>query len=104
MKYYDFVSYGWCHIRGRPARLVSNAFLYTTMVSTRKKRQTNRKLLSQSDDFNQDTIICNAAGERQENIAVNERTIDRVFNVGTSGNNSAINENTVNVNFGKVFY
>ena len=30
MKYYDFVSYGWCHIRERPARLVSNAFLYTT--------------------------------------------------------------------------
>ena len=30
MKYYDFVSHGWCHIRERPARLVSNAFLYTT--------------------------------------------------------------------------
>ena len=32
MKYYDFVSYGWCHIRERPARLVSYAFLYTTCV------------------------------------------------------------------------
>ena len=67
------------------------------MVSTCKKRQSNRRLFSQSDDFNQDTIIGNAAGERQENIVVNEGTIDRDFNVGTSGNNSAINENTVNV-------
>ena len=30
MKYYDFVSYGWCHIEGDPLRLMSNAFLYTT--------------------------------------------------------------------------
>ena len=32
MKYYDFVCRGWCHIRERPARLVSNAFLYTTFI------------------------------------------------------------------------
>ena len=33
MKYYDFVCRGWCHIRVRLARLVSNAFLYTTTVA-----------------------------------------------------------------------
>ena len=33
------------------------------MVSTRKKRQSNRRLLSQLDDFDQDIIIGNAANE-----------------------------------------
>ena len=33
------------------------------MVSTRKKRQSNRRLLSQSDDFDQDVSIGNATSE-----------------------------------------
>ena len=41
MKYYDFVSYGWCHIRERPARLVSNAFLYTTSVGKAYQLEAN---------------------------------------------------------------
>ena len=67
------------------------------MVSTRKKRQSNRRLLSQLDDFDQDMVFGNAASERQENIVVNEGTNDRDFTVGTSSNNIAINESTVNV-------
>ena len=67
------------------------------MVSTRKKRQSNRKLLSQLDDYDQDISIGNAASERQENIMVNEGTNDRIFTVGTCSNNSATNENAVNV-------
>ena len=67
------------------------------MVSTRKKRQSNRRLLSQLDDFNQDMIIGIAASERQEKIVVNEGTNDRDFTVGTSSINIANNENTVNV-------
>ena len=67
------------------------------MVSTRKKRQSNKKLLSQLDDFDQDMVIGNAASGRQENIAVNERTIDRDFTVGTSSNSTAKNESMVNV-------
>ena len=62
------------------------------MVSTRKKRQSNGRLLSLLDDFDQDRIIGNAASERQENIVVNEGTNDRDFTVGTSSNNIAINE------------
>ena len=46
------------------------------MVSTPKKRQSNRRLLSQLDDFDQDMIIGNAVSERHENIAVNEGTSD----------------------------
>ena len=42
------------------------------MVSTPKKTQSSRKLLSQLDDFDRDTIIDNAASERHENIVVNE--------------------------------
>ena len=67
------------------------------MVSTRKKRQSNRRLLSQLDNFDQDMIMANAASARQENIVVNEGTNDRDFTLGTSSNNTAINENVVNV-------
>ena len=70
------------------------------MVFSRKKRQSNIRLLSQLDDFDQDMVISSAASERQENIVVSEGTNDRDFTVGTSSNNSnnmAINENTMNV-------
>ena len=67
------------------------------MVSTWKKGQSYRRLLSQLDDFDQDIIIGNTAGESQENTIVNEGTGDRDFSVGTSGNNLMTNENTVNV-------
>ena len=49
------------------------------MVSTRKKRQSNKRLLSQLDDFHRDMIIGNAVSERQENAVVNEGTNDRGF-------------------------
>ena len=67
------------------------------MVSTRKKSKSNRRLLSQLDDFDQDMIIGIAVSERQEHIVVNEGTNDLDFTVGTSSNNIAINESTVNV-------
>ena len=67
------------------------------MVSTRKKRQANGRLLSQLDDFDEDTIIGNVASERQETIVINEGTNDRDFTVGTSSNNSAVNENAMSV-------
>ena len=67
------------------------------MVSTRKKRQTNRRLLSQLDDPDQDMIFGNAASKTQENIVVNEGTNDRDFTVSTSGNNSVVNGNAMNV-------
>ena len=67
------------------------------MVSTRYKRQLNKRLLRQLDDFDQDTIIGNAVSERQENAVVNEGTNDRDFTVGTSNNNSAVNWNAMSV-------
>ena len=67
------------------------------MVSTSKKRQSNRRLLSQLDDFDQDMDIGNAVSERQGNIVVNESTNDPDFTVGTSSNNMAINGSAVNV-------
>ena len=67
------------------------------MVSTRKKRQFNRRLFSHLDDFDQDMIIGSAASTRQENIMVNEGTNGRDFTTGTSSNNTVINENVVNV-------
>ena len=67
------------------------------MVSTRKKRQSKRRLLSQLDNFYQNMIIGNSVGERQKNIVVNEGSNDRDFTVGTSINNIAIIENTNNV-------
>ena len=67
------------------------------MVSTRKKRQSNKRLLSQLDDFHQDMIIGNAVSERQENAVVNEGTNDRDFTVGTSNNDSVVNGNAMSV-------
>ena len=67
------------------------------MVSTSKKRQSNRRLLSQLDDFDQDMIIGNAASERQENTVVNEGTDDRDFTVGTSNNDLVVNGNAMSV-------
>ena len=67
------------------------------MISTRKKRQSNRGLLSQLDDFDQDVVFGNAARGTQENIVVNEDTNDRDFTVGTSSNNTVFNESTMNV-------
>ena len=67
------------------------------MVSTRNKRQSSRRLLSQLDDFDQNMIIGNAASQRQENAVVNKSTNDRDFTISTSSNNTAVNESTFNV-------
>ena len=67
------------------------------MVSIRKKRQSNRRFLSQLDEFDQDMIIGNTASERQENVVVNNSSNERFFTVSTSSNNTAVNESTINV-------
>ena len=74
-----------------------NLVIRTNMVSTPKKRQSNRRLLTQLDAFDQDIFMGNAAKERRDDTVVNEGTNDRDFTVGTSSKNIAINENTVNV-------
>ena len=65
------------------------------MVSTRKKRQSNKRQLSQLDDFDQDMIIGNTVSESQENAVVNEGTNNRDFTVGTSNNDSVITGNAM---------
>ena len=67
------------------------------MVSTRKIRQSNKRLLSDLDDFDQDIVIGTTARERQENIVVNENTSDQDFTAGTSSSSTTINETMVNV-------
>ena len=67
------------------------------MDSTRKKRQSNRRLLSQLDDLDQDIILGNKVSGSRENTVVNEGANDRGFTAGTSKNNSATNGSTVNV-------
>ena len=74
-----------------------HSVIKTNMVSTREKRQSNRKLLSQLDDFDRDNIIGNPVSERHENIVVSEGSIDRDVTVGTSSKNIAINESTENM-------
>ena len=66
------------------------------MVSTRKKRQSNKRLLSQLDDFDQDMIVGNTASERQKNV-VNEGTNDQDFTAGTSDVSTAMNKNAMTV-------
>ena len=67
------------------------------MVSTRKKRQSNKRFLSQLEDFDEDIMIGNAVSESQENTVVNDGTKDRDLTIDASSNNIAINESTVNV-------
>ena len=67
------------------------------MVSTRRRRQSNRSHISQLDDFDQDIIIGNIVSQMQESATVNEGTGDQDFTVGTSGNNLMCNGITVNV-------
>ena len=67
------------------------------MVSTGKKRQSNRRLLNQLHDFDQDIIIGNAACESQDNTVVSKVTKDRNLTVDASSNYIAMNESTVNV-------
>ena len=67
------------------------------MVSTRKKRQSNRRLLSELNDFDQDMMIGNAVSERRENAVVNEGTNDQHSTIGTSSNKSVVNGDATNV-------
>ena len=67
------------------------------MVSTRKRKQSSKRLLSQLDDFDQDMIIGNTASESEEGIVVNGSTNDRDFITSTSSNNSAGKGNAMNV-------
>ena len=66
------------------------------MVSTRQG-QSNRRLTGQLDDFDQDIILRNATRQSQGNNVVNEGINDLDFTVGTSNNNSAINETAMNM-------
>ena len=67
------------------------------MVSTRKQRQSIRKFFSQLDDSNRDIIIGNAVSDREENVVIDEGTVDQDFTVNNFGSNSAANKNLVNV-------
>ena len=67
------------------------------MVSTGKKKQLNRRILSQLDDFDRDFVIGNTANERQENTVINERTNGRDFTVRSSSDKLGTNENTMKV-------
>ena len=51
------------------------------MVSIHTKKQSNKRLLSQLDDFDRHMIVGNAVSERQENAVVNEGTNYRDFSV-----------------------
>ena len=61
----------------------------------KRERQSNRRLLSQLDDFYQDVFIGNVASEERENAVDNEGSNDQNFTVGTSSDNLVTNENTV---------
>ena len=67
------------------------------MVSTRKKRQSSRRLLCQLDEFDQDMIIGNAVSGRQRNVVVNEGSNDQDFTISTSSNSTGVKDSTLNV-------
>ena len=67
------------------------------MVSTQKKKQSNRRLLRHLDDFDQDIIISNTASDKQEKTTVNEATGSQVFTINNPGSSLTVIENAMNV-------
>ena len=67
------------------------------MVSTCKKRQSNRRLLSELDDFDQVICFGNTVSDRQRIATVNEGTGDQEITVGNHENNLTANKNALNV-------
>ena len=67
------------------------------MVSTRKKKQSNRKFHSQFDGINQDVVLGEVGNNGQKSVRVNKDTADRDFTAHDSGSNSTPMENTVNI-------
>ena len=66
------------------------------MVSNRKKRQQDRRFLSELDDFDHDIKINDAAKSEQQSVVVNDGTVDRELTVNNRDNISTTKENTVN--------
>ena len=67
------------------------------MVSSRKRKQSNRNLFSQLDDFDRNIIIGNTVSNRQENATVNEDIGDQKFFVDNPDTNLVANKILVNV-------
>ena len=65
------------------------------MVSTRKKTQSSRRFYSQLDDFIKSFFIGDSANNGQQNVIVNDATVDRKFTAIKSRSNSTTIENTV---------
>ena len=67
------------------------------MVTTRKKSRSNRKFLSQLDNFDTHNFIGNAVTDRQEDVVVNEGTVDQELTVNDTSSNLAAKGKLVNV-------
>ena len=67
------------------------------MISTQKRRQQNRRLLSQFDDFDQGVITDEAENRGRQSLVGNNGPIDRESTVDSNDGVPETNENKVNV-------
>ena len=67
------------------------------MLSTRREKQSHRKLFCELDDFDEDVTTGDPANDRQQDIAVNDGNDDQQFTVTKNGINLATNEKSANV-------
>ena len=67
------------------------------MLETWKKKQSKRRLLIRSDDFNQDVKSGDAANIRQQNVAAIDGTVAREVIAKNSDSDLRASENTVDV-------
>ena len=67
------------------------------MVSSRKKKPSSRRFLSQLDGFDQNNVIGNTLNNRQDHARVNEGTSGQQITIDNPGTDLAANENLVNV-------
>ena len=67
------------------------------MVSTRKKKQPNKRLPSQLDEFDQNIFFGKNMSGSFKKLTAREGTADQKFTVGNSKSYPPINENLMNV-------
>ena len=63
------------------------------MISTHKKRLSNKKPFSHSDDFDRDLSFANTVSDRQENVVVIGGTVDQKFTASDTKKILRTNEN-----------
>ena len=74
-----------------------NSFVEINLLSTRKKNQQSKRLLSQSDDFDQDVFIGDTVSSGRQDSVLHNRQSDWELTINNNNSPSIANENAMDV-------